>query len=112
MKTKLLQNLNFLLLLNLINLTANVYGQNTTTQILKSYFCPSYDGINCINSTITKFNTSFVSYCQTSNNLTCSLNYGNKCNLSNGYLCTTSDQINLINVTTCATKSNQTCLKD
>jgi hypothetical protein len=102
MKTKLLPSLLFLLLLNLINLTANVFAQINT----KVNFCPSYDGVNCISSTITKFNTSLVTYCQTSNNLTCLSNYGSKCNLSTGYLCTTSDQVNLVNVTTCATKTN------
>ena len=104
MKTKLLPSLSFLLLMKLIDLTGNVYAQLSQSQ--KINFCPSYDGLNCINSTITKFNTSSVTYCQTFNNLTCSLNYGNKCNLSNGYLCATSDQINLVNVTTCATKTN------
>ena len=44
--------------------------------------------------------------------MTCALSYGNQCNLSNGYLCATSDQINLVNVTTCATKKNQTCVND
>ena len=42
----------------------------------------------------------------------CALNNGISCDPNDGYLCATSDQINLVNVTQCYTKDNATCYQD